>query len=703
MTQAESRLRYQPALDGLRAVAVLAVIAYHDGYSWAKGGFLGVDAFFVLSGFLITSLLVLEYQRIQSIELVAFWGRRARRLLPALLLVLVAVAIYGAVDVSSFELAQLRGDALSSLFYFTNWRFIAEHSSYFTFFTRPSPVRHLWSLAIEEQFYLVWPLIVFACLRLGHGRRRVLVAVTAVGAVVSTFVMAGLYDSTDPSRAYYGTDSRSHTILIGALLALWLIARPPKTQTARRAVQVTGLVGGLGMLVALHGLSDQSSSYYHGGSALYAVAVAALIAAVVQPAPTFMRLGLGFAPVVWIGRISYGLYLWHWPVNVVLDEARVGFGGTQLNVLRLVVTFALATASYYLLEMPIRRGALRTRPERWLAPAAVAFTGVAILASTAGAEPIPSYLAGGAKPASSLGVKTGSTATTATTAPLPAAVFEGAETRSTLGPGSRTNIGVSACPDPRSDELAAARTAARRAGPGPLPQPGGPVRVLVIGDSLACSVNVGLEPAAQPAIVTRQIAMVGCGVVSDEVYAHDDPYPKLTEQCHRIVTGREQDALVRFHPKVVLWISTWERFNLVDQDKVLTTGSEAWHDVLQRRMDAAYAMFAASGARVVITTVAPPAPAALMHGGRVVGPQFDWRFGSLNEAIEEFAARHPDGVTLVDVARKVCPEGLNCPAVVDGFEPRHVDGFHFQPEGAVWLTRWMLPALLTPPTGSATP
>ena len=156
----EPRLSYHPALDGLRAVAVLAVIAYHDAYAWAAGGFLGVDAFFVLSGFLITTLLVLEFRRADTINLLAFWGRRLRRLLPALLLVLLAVAVYGAAEVPSIQLSALRGDSLASLFYVANWRFISTGSSYFDMFIAPSPVRHLWSLAIEEQFYLVWPLVV---------------------------------------------------------------------------------------------------------------------------------------------------------------------------------------------------------------------------------------------------------------------------------------------------------------------------------------------------------------------------------------------------------------------------------------------------------------------------------------------------------------------------------------------------------------
>ncbi|HLZ37365.1 MAG TPA: acyltransferase, partial [Mycobacteriales bacterium] len=207
---AGGRLR---ALDGVRGLAVLAVLFFHAGMPWAHGGFLGVDTFFVLSGYLITVLLLREWRETGGVSLRRFWARRARRLLPALLLVLAALAAYAATLPTEVR-PRLRGDALATLGYVANWRFIFSGQSYFDQFSQPSPLRHMWSLAIEEQFYLVWPLVVFACLRLGRGRRRILVGVAAAGVVVSTLVMAALYDSTDPSRAYYGTDSRMHTILI---------------------------------------------------------------------------------------------------------------------------------------------------------------------------------------------------------------------------------------------------------------------------------------------------------------------------------------------------------------------------------------------------------------------------------------------------------------------------------------------------------
>jgi peptidoglycan/LPS O-acetylase OafA/YrhL len=693
---ARARLRYQPSLDGLRAVAVLAVIAYHDAYRWARGGFLGVDAFFVLSGFLITSLLVLEEQRTTTVNLLAFWGRRLRRLLPALLLVLLAVAVYGATEVATIQLDALRGDALSSLFYVANWRFISTGSSYFDLFTSPSPVRHLWSLAIEEQFYLVWPIVVLVTFSLFRHARRALMVVSLAGIAASTAVMALLYDSSDPSRAYFGTDARIHTILVGAVLAIVLVARPPRSTKARGTLQALGVIGAIGMLWAMHSLSDLSSSYYHGGSLLFAVAVAAVIAAVVQPSRSVLRAGLALTPVVWIGRISYGLYLWHWPVNVYLTEARVGFGGGRLDLLRLAVTFGLATLSYYLVEMPIRRGAPSHRPARLVAPLAVACTGIALVAATAGATSPPSYLGGGARPVTRpivnisdrVGTITGKTT---------------AEDKSTAGVdfregGAVGDQGIVECPPPKPDEREGAAAAVAGSDPPPAVPPGGPIRVLVIGDSLGCSVAVGLGPAGAPAVVTREATIIGCGVVSDQVFDDGEPFPHGTERCSSWAPALQQQAITSFHPDLVLWVSTWERFNLVLGDHLVRTGSAAWRVELQRRIALAHQRLSSGGARLAFMTVASPTPASMINGGRIVSGDYDWRFAALNGELARYTAAHPE-TTLIDVAKRICPRGAPCPETIDGGnKPRDGDGVHFPPAGSVWLARWMLPQLVAAAT-----
>ena len=387
------RLTYQPALDGLRALAVASVIAYHLGFGWARGGFLGVDAFFVLSGFLITSLLLREWDTSGAIRFARFWMHRARRLLPALLLVLLAVAAYAAISVPAQQLNQIRGDGIATLFYGANWRLIATGQSYFTLFTEASPLRHMWSLAIEEQFYLVWPLITFACLYLARGRRWLLVTVCGVGATASILTMALVYDPADPSRAYYGTDSRAHMLLIGCLLAVGLMRWGPRIATTRTAVDAVGAVGIAYCVWAWASIHDTSAWMYYGGYAVFGVAVAAVITSAVQPGNGPLRAALSVRPAVWVGRISYGLYLWHWPVIVVMTPARTGLSGWELSLARIAVTVAIATLSFYLVELPIRRGRLRRRVAFAL-PTAFVGAGVAVLVATAGAAPLPAYLRG---------------------------------------------------------------------------------------------------------------------------------------------------------------------------------------------------------------------------------------------------------------------------------------------------------------------
>jgi peptidoglycan/LPS O-acetylase OafA/YrhL len=684
----ELTLRYRPALDGIRAVAVLAVIAFHDGYDWARGGYLGVDTFFVLSGFLITTLLLLEHRRTGTIGLLEFWGRRLRRLLPALLLVLLAVAAYGAFVVSPYRLGQLRWDTLSSLGYFTNWRFIAGDASYADIFTSPSPVAHLWSLAIEEQFYLVWPLVVLGCVHLARGSHKLLLGVSVAGLAASALVMTLLYDSRDPSRAYYGTDARIQTILVGAVLAIWLADRPPRRARHQRVVQVAGLLGAAAVLWSIHAVPYESPGYFHGGSLLFAIAVAAVIAAVMQPARTGLQAGLALAPIVWVGRISYGLYLWHLPVNVYLNEARVGVGGNALNLLRLAVTFACATASFYIVEMPIRRGTLHRHVRVAFAPVGVALTGAALVTATVGAAPLPTFLGGGTTiaavaPPQAAALVERATPPRAATPVIPTKQGEGAE----------TTFDILMCPPPSDAERASALDAVNDHG-GPPPWPAdGQTRVLVIGDSLGCSVAIGLEAAGEPELDVRQIAIIGCGVVSREVWDDKEKFPRGTERCDEVVTARLSEALAGFQPQVVVWVSTWERMNLVVGDLVLETGSEPWRRELRARLDAMYGLLRGAGAHVLVTTIAPPAPAELLDGGRLSGTEFDWRFIDLNAVLRAFVAAHPEGATLVDVAGKVCPGGPPCESDVEGSRPRRTDGVHFDPPGAVWLSRWFLPAL----------
>ena len=237
---------YQPALDGVRALAVTAVLVFHAGVAALPGGFLGVDAFFVLSGFLITSLLLGEYRRDGRIRLGGFWLRRARRLLPALLLLVAFVAIAFRGVLTTLDLRLLRDDALAALGYVANWRMIYRGDDYFTQTAAPSPLQHTWSLGIEEQFYVLWPLIVVVVLWVGARSRRLLFWLCVAGAAASAVACAVLYDPFDVNRAYFGTDARAQALLIGCALAALLAGGGRAKAQPRRRDGPPGRPGGAG-------------------------------------------------------------------------------------------------------------------------------------------------------------------------------------------------------------------------------------------------------------------------------------------------------------------------------------------------------------------------------------------------------------------------------------------------------------------------
>lgn len=365
------RLPYVPALDGIRALAVLAVLLYHAGYRWIPGGFLGVEIFFVLSGYLITSLLLVEWRGTGQIDLKTFWLRRARRLLPALYLLLVATLAYAVFKLPG-EVAQLRADAAAAFFYVTNWWLIFDHTSYFVAMGRPSLFQHLWSLAVEEQFYLIWPPL-FA-LGIARIRERRLLLGVVLGVIASTTLMALLYQpAVDPSRLYYGTDTRAAELLAGVALAfVWQPRQSVRwgnragkvvsrlVGTGRRAAILLDVVGALalaGLGVAMWRLGEYSPSLYRGGFLLVALLTIALIAVVVHGGARVVSALLGCAPLRWTGTRSYGIYLWHWPIYMV---TRPGFdvplNGLPLLGLRVILTLTAVEISYRYVETPFRSG-----------------------------------------------------------------------------------------------------------------------------------------------------------------------------------------------------------------------------------------------------------------------------------------------------------------------------------------------------------
>ena len=358
-----------PGLDGVRALAVLTVIGFHEGASGLRGGFLGVDIFFVLSGFLITDLLIARYDRTGRLNLADFWTRRARRLLPALAVMLVIVTAAAAVIEPAQE-ASLRLALLAAATYTSNWYQILHHVSYFAAISQaaaPPPFDHLWSLAIEEQFYLVWPLIVLCVIvRLDARRARVICALT--GAAVSALVMVIQYTpGGDPSAVYYGTDTHASALLIGAALALaWPLRRLAAIPAAHtRRLDMAGIAGLVVLAWAVGHFSGSDPVVYPVGLLLAALGAAGLVAAAaghgVIAALTSWR------PLRWVGVRSYGIYLWHWPV-IALGTALVGPGTSSawLWPVETGVTIALASASWRYIETPIMRNGLGVTIRHWI-------------------------------------------------------------------------------------------------------------------------------------------------------------------------------------------------------------------------------------------------------------------------------------------------------------------------------------------------
>lgn len=372
---------YMPGLDGLRALAVLAVVAYHLNLAFAPGGLLGVDVFFVLSGYLITDILIDRWQETGRFGVRDFWMRRARRLLPALFTMLGAVVAYLLVF-DRARLASLWGDLAAAMLYLSNWWLIFHHVSYFVSFGPPSPLGHLWSLAVEEQFYLVWPLLLALGLR--HVPQKwALTGLILTAATMSAVAMALLYQpGMDPSRVYYGTDTRAFSLLIGAALAVvWQSRRlsPTLAKGRRLALDLSGALA-LGLVLLMIVWTNEYEDFlYRGGLVCLSLAAAVVVATLAHPASRLARV-FGWKPLRWIGTRSYGIYLWHYPV-IALTTPLVDTGGTHLlrDALQVGVSVVLADLSWRFVEEPIRRGRVNIRISR-LSIRLAAVSGLALVA-----------------------------------------------------------------------------------------------------------------------------------------------------------------------------------------------------------------------------------------------------------------------------------------------------------------------------------
>jgi peptidoglycan/LPS O-acetylase OafA/YrhL len=549
------RLEYRPALDGLRGVAVAAVVAFHLGH--LQGGFLGVDMFFTLSGYLITRLLLAEHETSGTVSFAAFWSRRAWRLFPALYALLGVLCVYAAFVASPVELGDLRGAGIASLLFVANWWFIARDAGYWDQFVVPSPFEHVWSLAIEQQFYVVWPLVVAVALRCGR-KANGLLAVTAALVGASTIWLAVLSRS-DVSRAYFGSGSRSGSILVGAALAIlihrqdrWLI-EATRSRVAPWAAGAAGTALAVAW-VAINGETD--TWFYLGGYLAHAVAVSMIIAVL-----TFRTTGrvvkvLESPPLRRLGVISYGLYLWHWPVIVFLDAERTGLDGTALLATRLAVSLLLTEISYRLIEIPTRRRFGGKVHALIVFPLAAALIGAALFASTR-ASSSESFSSAPPPPAPASLIPTLILASTSAQAPDSASLEQ---TTSTSAARATTTTSISV----DGDSVPALLVTTPAVLPSlRVPTEAEPLRVLLVGDSYMYDAQPGIEAA----LGAMHVDVVGAAELGFTITSGE-----WEDSLRSLVAEHEPDLIVAMWARFdAEWLSSHEQ---VEYEQRLDTAVE---------------------------------------------------------------------------------------------------------------------------------
>ncbi len=627
------------------------MLFYHAGQSWAVGGFLGVDTFFVLSGFLITTLLVTEWSNRSTINLLAFWARRAKRLLPALLLVMVGIVVYAGVFAAPGELSRIRGDSYASLGYVANWRFIFSGQSYFDQFSQPSPLRHMWSLAIEEQFYLVWPLIVGGLL---WWRRslRVLLAACVVMIAASATLMAVLYQpGHDPSRVYYGTDTRAQSLLIGAVVGIVLFMHGPlRSATARVAIRIAALVGAGYTLWLFSRMSERTDALYQGGFLFAALAVSAVIVSVVQPDRGVLGRFLSVSPLRWVGRISYGLYLWHWPVYLTLTEQRTGLDGFWLLAVRIAVSVAFAALSFYALERPIRAGTFRLPKPQIIAVTAVCALVAAVFVTTDG---------GG----DSVAAKTERALSQHAPAPHSA-------------PPSTT---------PASDGAATV--------PAVPAFPAAPPKVMIVGDSVAGTLGLGYQNlGAASGLTVWNRGQLGCGLFYDgSVFEGGQLHTVDSTKCNW--RGKWPGELAFFKPDVVVMlVGAWDILDREVDGHEVKFGSVEYDSSFLHQLDDATNLLASTGAKVVVLTTPFFSRPELAVQTGTQWPEYDpSRVDRINSLYRDFLDNHPGRYRMIDLNRFVSPQGK----FTDSLNGQVIrgDGVHFTEAGSAMVVSWLTPQI----------
>ena len=630
-------------MDGIRAVAVALVLADHGGIPGLSGGFLGVDVFFVLSGFLITSLLLDEHRRTAQIRLTDFWIRRARRLLPALIVMVLAVV--AARELFSPEsTASLRDDAVASFFWISNWAFVAQRADYFAQGAAPSPLQHTWSLGVEEQYYLIWPLLLIAVAVVFWARLRLAVFVLAtVGVFASATAAIVLTTDSTLNRIYFGTDSRAQALLVGAAAAALLVrdwsvlndgGSLIRTRWGHIVARILPFIG-LAVLGAAAHYATGAAREFRGGLLIVVALAAVLVVAPValeQNGPVARV--LAWRPLVWLGAISYGVYLWHWPIFLALNGERTGWSGWSLFAVRCGATIAVAAASWWLLEQPIRR---------WR-PVIVPMLPLAGATAATAAAVTMLVLPVGPKPDDVLPTSEIDSAALV----LPEVPVE-VQAQAQLAPGTRT--------------------------------------VAVFGDSIAWTLMRYLPPT--PGLSFTNYTTIGCGIARGGPYRYFGDTLNQKPECDSW-PSRWSQRIKHDRPDVVLLIvGRWEIVDRMHEGRWMSIGDEAYDSYLGGELDRALDVLGSTGARVVVTTE-PYNRRGEQPDGSLYPEDDPDRVDEWNTLLRRVVGQRPN-VTVLDLNKKLGPNGAYT-TKVNGIRMR-IDGVHPTPAAVEWLTPWLTDAL----------
>jgi peptidoglycan/LPS O-acetylase OafA/YrhL len=692
----------QPGLDGLRAICVIAVMLYHGGFTWIHGGFLGVEVFFVVSGFLITTLLIEEREKSGRVSLPQFWLRRARRLFPALFSVLLAVAIWAALFGSTEQTSQMRRDLPWSIFYFANWGTIVGDVPYFQP-GDPPLLRHLWSLAVEEQWYLMWPLAFVALAATGWRPTRIaktLFGVVGLVLVITWWIargdetplngLMGWFDGDNRVNfMYLSTVTRSSGLLMGAAAAF--VWRPWRSAAAnrvpsRRLDLTFGVV--IGLLMCCFIAARLTEGYMYpwvlglvSGLSLIGVLI------VVHPAAKGARYLFSLPPIVEIGKRSYGLYLWHWPILVIGGATK---GSLAKFVASMAVAAVLSEVCYRYIETPVRKGALgrwwhERGDARWMPIGGVAVTAAALAAFYVSVEPFDVAAGGEASFELSSTDTTGATNTATNTGELPASepFVISPEVASTADNQTvTTNLTAAATPTTTSNTLAIPAT------PPVLPR-----AVTIVGDSQAHSLAINLPDGIGSTFAINDGSLDGCSIYeSGRVHSSRDGFSNNFSICADWVS--EWGSAAAEAEVAVVVIGAWDVFDIEIDGVMYPFASAEFDQLFIGKLQLGIEAMAASGAQVGLLEVACMRPQDVEGAGVPALPERadDSRVAHLNDLLRGVASGDPARVTFVEGPDAWCGD-----PVISADLGYRWDGVHVYKPGAKLIYETIAPALLAIP------